>query len=85
MPNRSGNVSIAIEVKVLCPDGSSFLTYLRSKWFFEKYIFTSELPSGTRANIFEDYVIGDGLFTAVEKVVEYVHQLIVQVPSYWMG
>ena len=75
MPNRSGNVMISVEVKVVCPDGSSFYTHLRSKWFFEKYIFTSEVPSGTRAHIFEDYMIGDRFFTAVENVTEYINGL----------
>ena len=32
------------------------------------------MPSGTRANIFEDYVIGNCLFAAVETIVEFINR-----------
>ena len=57
MPNHSGNVVISVEIEVELPDGTSFTTFFRSKWFLEKYIFKGNLPVGIRADAFEDYEV----------------------------
>lgn len=74
MHNRSGNVTLSTEVVVTLPDGSSFRTFLRSKWFYEKFILTGSLPCGTRASIFEDFEIGDRLFAALDNVTKNINE-----------
>ena len=73
MPNRSGNVIISVEVLVCLPDGNTFKTYLRSKWFLEKYILSGSLPAGVRANSFEDWEIEDCFFTSLDKILKYIN------------
>ena len=75
MINRSGNVVLSAEVQVILPDSSSFKTFIRSKWFFEKFILTGPLPPGTRASVFEDYEIGDRFFSSLERVTSYINGL----------
>ena len=38
MSNRSVNVIISIEIDVSLPDGNTFTSFSRGKWFLEKYI-----------------------------------------------
>ena len=73
MPNRSGNVIISVEVLVTLPDGNTFKTYLRSKWFLEKYILSGSLPAVVRANSFEDWEIEDRFFTSLDKSLRYIN------------
>ena len=73
MPNRSGNVIISIEVKVVLPDGNTISTCIRSKWFLEKFILTRAFPVGTRAENFEDYEIKDRLYSAIHNVMKYLN------------
>ena len=73
MPNRSGNVIISVEIKVSLPDGNTFTTYLRSKWFLEKYILNGNLPAGVRANTFEDYEIEDRFFSSLDYITRYIN------------
>ena len=54
MHNRSSNVVVYIEVKIKVPNGSTFKTFIQSMWFSEEFILTGDLPSGTRAYIFEE-------------------------------
>ena len=73
MPNRSGNVMISFEVEVSLPDGKSFTTFFRSKWFLETFILKGNLPVGIRANSFEDYVIEERFFNALDAFTKYIN------------
>ena len=73
MPNRSGNVIISIEVKVVLPDGNMISTSIRSKWFLEQFILTREFLVGTREKCFEDYKIEDRLYSALHNVMKYIN------------
>ena len=75
MHNRSGNVFISIEVQITIPGGSTFKTFIRSKWFSENFILAGELLPGIRASIFKDYEIGDRLYTYFESVTRYINDL----------
>ena len=75
MPNRTGNVVIAVEVKVTLQDGTTFNTALQSKWFFENFIMTAPLPAGTRAINFEDYEVEDRFFIALESITGYINRI----------
>ena len=75
MPNRSGNVIVAIEVEVTLENGTSFNTMFRSKWFLEKYVFSAPLPAGTRAISFEDYEVEDRLFAALDGVTNFINNV----------
>lgn len=73
--NCTGNIVIAVEIKVTLPDGSTFKTVLQSKWFFEKFMMTASLPASTRAINFEDYEVEDKFFSALEDVTSCINRV----------
>ena len=75
MNNRTGNVIVTGEVVVTLGDGSSFNTFIRSKWFLENYIMSGPLPQGTRAVHFEDYEVEDRHYNAWSDITAYINRL----------
>ena len=73
--NHTGNVVIAVEVRITLQDGTTFNTVFQSKWFFEKFIMTAPLPAGTRAINFEDYEVEDRFFHALESITNYINNI----------
>ena len=75
MMNRIGSVIILFDIEVTTNDGSSFSVRMSSKWFAKKFILSNDLPSGTRAYLFEDYQVEERLFTAAANVFTYINSL----------
>ena len=75
MYNRSSNIVVSIEVKIIIPNRPTLKAFIRSMWFSEKFILTGEITSGTRESIFEDHEIGDRIYTSFESVTIYTNKL----------
>lgn len=60
-------------MEVILPDGASFTTFFRSKWFLDKYIFKGNLPVGIRADAFEDYEVEERFSYRLDKIMKYIN------------